>query len=160
MFSLICFKPHNLFLFVFKRNDKVLQVKLKNSLHFLFHSLHFTLSSFSRHYHKLLYILLFHFWGYLHIHKCKSMNILFSNFLVIIVILQLAFSLNLFVFFLLKKKNLFGCTRSQLACEIFIVTTCGIQFPDQGSNLGPQCWEHRVLVTGPRGKSQPVCLSM
>ena len=150
MFSLICFKSHNLLLFVFKRNDKVLQINLKILYIFLFHSLHFTLSSFSRHYHKLLYILLFHFGGYLHIYKCKSMNILFSNFLVIIVILQLAFSLSLFVFFLFFFfKYLFGCARSQLACEIFIVTTCRIQFPDQGSNLGPQCWEHRVLVTGP-----------
>ena len=107
MFSLICFKSHNLLLFVFKRNDKVLQINLKILYIFLFHSLHFTLSSFSRHYHKLLYILLFHFGGYLHIYKCKSMNILFSNFLVIIVILQLAFSLSLFVFFLFFFLNIY-----------------------------------------------------
>ena len=29
----------------------------------------------------------------------------------------------------------------------------GSQFPDQGSNLGPLQWEHRVLTTGPPGKS-------
>ena len=32
---------------------------------------------------------------------------------------------------------------------------CGLwdQFPDQGSNMGPLHWEHRVLDTGPTGKS-------
>ena len=32
---------------------------------------------------------------------------------------------------------------------------CGLwdQFPDQGSNLGPLHWEHRVLVTGSTVKS-------
>ena len=30
--------------------------------------------------------------------------------------------------------------------------SCG-QFPDQGWNLGPLHWEHRVLATGPPGKS-------
>ena len=30
----------------------------------------------------------------------------------------------------------------------------GSQFPDQGSNLCPLHWEHRVLTTGPPGKSQ------
>ena len=33
---------------------------------------------------------------------------------------------------------------------------CGIQFPDQGSNLGPQHWECGVSVTGPPGKSPQV----
>ena len=30
---------------------------------------------------------------------------------------------------------------------------CGIQFPDQGSNLAPLHWEHGVLASGPPGKS-------
>ena len=30
---------------------------------------------------------------------------------------------------------------------------CRIQFPDQGSNLGPLHWEHGVLPTGPPRKS-------
>ena len=34
-----------------------------------------------------------------------------------------------------------------------IVAARGIQFPKQGSNLGPQPWEHRVLAIGPPGKS-------
>ena len=34
-----------------------------------------------------------------------------------------------------------------------LVAACGIQFPDLGSNLGPLHWEHRVLATGPSGKS-------
>ena len=34
-----------------------------------------------------------------------------------------------------------------------LVGTCGIQFPDQGLNLGALHWECRVLATGPPGKS-------
>ena len=34
-----------------------------------------------------------------------------------------------------------------------LVTPCGIQFPDQGSNLGPLLWELRVLATGPPERS-------
>ena len=33
------------------------------------------------------------------------------------------------------------------------VMVCGIQFPDQGSNLGPLYWKRRVSTIGPRGKS-------
>ena len=47
------------------------------------------------------------------------------------------------------------------------VVACGIQLPDQGSNLGPLHWELRVLATGPPGKphqgaklmSQPIARS-
>ena len=54
---------------------------------------------------------------------------------------------------------LFGCPRSSLqhagsfvvACKE-LVAACGIQFPDQGLNLGPLLWQHRVLATGPPGK--------
>ena len=42
------------------------------------------------------------------------------------------------------------------ACEIFLdvackllVSACGIQFPDQGSNPNPLHWESRFLATGP-----------
>ena len=41
-----------------------------------------------------------------------------------------------------------ACERSVAACEL--------QLPDQGSNPGPLNWEHRVLATGPPGKS-PGC---
>ena len=34
-----------------------------------------------------------------------------------------------------------------------LVAACGIQFPDQGSNLGPLHWERWVLATGPPGRS-------
>ena len=37
-------------------------------------------------------------------------------------------------------------------CQV-LAAACGIQFPVQGSNLGPLLWEHRVLATGPPGKS-------
>ena len=32
------------------------------------------------------------------------------------------------------------------------LVACRTYFPDQESNLGPLCWEHRVLATGPPGK--------
>ena len=35
-----------------------------------------------------------------------------------------------------------------------LVATCRIYVPDQGLNLSPLHWEHGVLATGPRGKSQ------
>ena len=38
------------------------------------------------------------------------------------------------------------------ACELLAVA-CGIYFPSQGANPGPLNWEHRVLATGPPGKS-------
>ena len=34
------------------------------------------------------------------------------------------------------------------------VVACGIEFPDQGSNLGPLHWECGILATGPPGKSR------
>ena len=34
-----------------------------------------------------------------------------------------------------------------------LVVSCGISFPDQGSNLGPLGWKHGVLATGLPGKS-------
>ena len=36
-----------------------------------------------------------------------------------------------------------------------LVVTCETSFPDQGWNLSPLSLEHRVLATGPPGKSQP-----
>ena len=49
---------------------------------------------------------------------------------------------------------LFGCTRSWLwHAYKLLVAACGIQFPDQGPNLGPWHWEQRVLATRPPGKS-------
>ena len=39
------------------------------------------------------------------------------------------------------------------ACKL-LVAACGIQFPKQGSNLGPLHWEHGVLSTVPPGKSR------
>ena len=44
---------------------------------------------------------------------------------------------------------------SAVACEV-LVAACGIQFPEQGSNLGLSHWECRVLATGPPGS--PVVL--
>lgn len=38
------------------------------------------------------------------------------------------------------------------ACELS-VATYEIKFPDLGLNLGPLYWKHRVLATGPTGKS-------
>ena len=39
------------------------------------------------------------------------------------------------------------------------VAACMIQFPDQGWNLGPLHWEHKVLAIGPPGKSPQIFLS-
>ena len=36
----------------------------------------------------------------------------------------------------------------------FLVTACGIYFPEQGSKPGPLHWEHGVLATGASEKSQ------
>ena len=36
---------------------------------------------------------------------------------------------------------------------VFVVA-CGISFPAWGLNLSPLYWEHRILTTGPPGKSQ------
>ena len=47
----------------------------------------------------------------------------------------------------------FGSTRYQLQHAGSLVVTCGISFPDQGSNPGPLHWEHGVLDSGPPGKS-------
>ena len=37
--------------------------------------------------------------------------------------------------------------------DFCVCVACGIEFPDQGLNLGPLHWELRVLTTGPPGKS-------
>ena len=52
------------------------------------------------------------------------------------------------------KKDLFiwVCWVLAAAGELLNVA-CGIQFPDQRSNPGPPYREHRVLATGPPGKS-------
>ena len=34
-----------------------------------------------------------------------------------------------------------------------LVAACEIEFPDQGWNLGPLHWEHKVLAIGPPVKS-------
>ena len=39
------------------------------------------------------------------------------------------------------------------AVREFLVATCGIYFPDHELNSGPLIWEHRILATGPPGKS-------
>ena len=39
--------------------------------------------------------------------------------------------------------------------QVLIALWCGIQFPDQGWNLGPVLWEHGVLGIGPPGKLLP-----
>ena len=55
----------------------------------------------------------------------------------------------------LKKISiyLFGSEESQYAGSSTFIAAYGIQFSDQGWNPGPPHWEHRVLTTGPPGKS-------
>ena len=59
----------------------------------------------------------------------------------------------------------FGCAGCQLwhleslvAAFELLAVACGIQFPNQGSNPCPLCWERTVPGTGPPGKSQCACL--
>ena len=47
-------------------------------------------------------------------------------------------------FYCILKKYLFIWLR-------WVFVACGIQFPDQGLNLGPLHWELGVLATGPQG---------
>ena len=56
-----------------------------------------------------------------------------------------------FFFFNIYLFYLFICLFLALAAA------CGIKFPDQGLNPGPLHWEHRVLATGPPGKSLFSC---
>ena len=61
------------------------------------------------------------------------------------------FFFNYFSFFLFK--NLFWLHQLLVATyELLVARSCGIQFPDQGSNLGPLHWECGVLAAGPPGK--------
>ena len=66
-------------------------------------------------------------------------------------------------FSLLKKILCIYLSASGLSCRMqgllvaafeLLVATCGIQFPDQGSNRGRLHWELRVLATGLPGKAQ------
>ena len=62
---------------------------------------------------------------------------------------------NSIVIFFLNFIYLLGPAGSWLqhvGSSNFIV--CGIQFPDQGSNPGPLCWELGVLATGHQGSPQ------
>ena len=57
---------------------------------------------------------------------------------------------------LFSKKNIYlfiwlHCVLVAV-CEL-LIATCGVSFPDQGSNPDPLHWEYRVLATGPPGKS-------
>ena len=54
-----------------------------------------------------------------------------------------------FCFFVLASLDL-SCGTKDIGS---LVATYGIQFPDQGSNLGTLHWESGVLATGPPGKS-------
>ena len=67
----------------------------------------------------------------------------------------------MFLPFSIKKKKFYlatpglSCGMQGLlgsACE-FLVATCGIYFPHNELNSSPLIWEHRVLATGPSGKS-------
>ena len=64
---------------------------------------------------------------------------------------------NIYLFIWLHQVLIAACGIFSLHCSIqeFLVTACGIYFPDQGSNRGPLHYECRVLATGPPGKSQP-----
>ena len=68
------------------------------------------------------------------------------------------------IFNFFNKIFLFWLYVLVAACKIFscvwklLVEACGIQFPDQGSNLSSLHWKLRALATRPPGKSQPFAL--
>ena len=86
----------------------------------------------------------------------------FSERLTLIILFKTPTSMLLLILFL---KILFiylavlglSCSTQDLRSSLWhtgsLVVECGIQFPDQGSNLGPLHSEHGVLATGPSGKS-------
>ena len=51
------------------------------------------------------------------------------------------------------RSSVFLVACRTFSCSDLFVVACGIQFPDQGLNLGPLHWEHGVLATGPPGKT-------
>ena len=74
-----------------------------------------------------------------------KMIIAVAHFKLVILKNILKFKINI------KKK--FGYTRSSLWQAGSLVVACRIWFPDQGWNSGPLDCEHKVLATGPLGKS-------
>ena len=62
------------------------------------------------------------------------------------------FSIFLFIYLL-------GCTRSWLWHSGSLAALCGIQFPHPKWNPGPLYREHRVLASGPPGKSQDTVIN-
>ena len=80
-----------------------------------------------------------------------------SLFFIFQCLFNVTFYFQIFIYLFLNTYlpfcYLFGCTGSQLhigssvvACELFVMA-CGIQFPQQGLNLGPLHWECVVLAT-------------
>ena len=63
--------------------------------------------------------------------------------------------ISVYYFFISLAAPCLSCDMSDLSVVTYKLLTvaCRIQFPDQGSNLSPLNWEHRVLATGPSGKS-------
>ena len=49
--------------------------------------------------------------------------------------------------------NIYLCLLVFVAGFELLAVACGVYFPDQGSNPGPQHWECSVLATGPSRKS-------
>ena len=74
-----------------------------------------------------------------------------SNIPAVAYICSLVFVLPFFFFFCFVLASLdLSCGTKDIGS---LVATYGIQFPDQGSNLGTLHWESGVLATGPPGKS-------
>ena len=61
-------------------------------------------------------------------------------------------------FFLVAACGIFLFFIFQLGHAGSLFAACGIQYPDQGLNLGFLHWELRTLTTGPPGKSLFYCL--
>ena len=57
------------------------------------------------------------------------------------------------LFFFFKNVYIFDHVGSICSTGDLLAVTCGIWFPDQGSNSNSLHWELGVLATGPPGKS-------
>lgn len=67
---------------------------------------------------------------------------------------ELNFILFLILYLFLCLFIYFAAPGLSRGVQNLLPAACGTQFPDQGSNPGPLCWEGGVLATGPQRKSQ------
>ena len=68
--------------------------------------------------------------------------------------LAISFFLKIKIIYLATPGLSFGVFNLCCGMLDLLLWACGIYFSDQGWDLGPLCWEHRVLATGTAWKFQ------